>query len=166
MRAFVSSFLVAVLLTVSFPYPAQAQQNAWQPCNPEEKAALRLVMPGYVDRYKNISDRIGPIDLDDFELGTDDVDELIGDMHDLQVEWWQYVDPDLPHCVLAIELSSTMGRLFDETLIALLLLDTGYYSFADWHADPILELSADLAGLLNELNEPVAYYPTVRGAGP
>ena len=120
-------------------------------CTPLQVSSLRGILAEYVDAYTGISDRIGPMTLEDFAAHTDEVDELIADMHELQLQWRREGEPQMPDCVLAVDIGAALGRLFDESLIAVLLLDAGYRSFAEWHADPISELADELGRLLKNV---------------
>lgn len=57
----------------------------------------------------------------------------------------------MPDRALAADVSLTLGRLLDEMLISMLLLNAGYASFANWHADPMLELADDLVWSVRQL---------------
>jgi len=73
---------------------------------------------------------------------------LAADLHELQLKWFTEGEPVLPRCAVAVEMGHMLGRLLDETLIAVLLLDAGHTSFADWHADPIEALSTSIWSFL------------------
>jgi hypothetical protein len=136
-------------------------------CTTTQLYLVRTILPEYLDAYTEISDPISPVTPDEFAEHTDEVDELIADMHEMQLQWRREGEGEMPDCLLAADISSTLGRLFDETLISMLLLDAVYMSFADWHADPILErllrlLDSEMAGSSVEARNP---FPEKNGPG-
>lgn len=89
-------------------------------CSEAQLAAMRVLLPEYIDGYRAISDRMGPITVEDFAAHTDEVDELIADMHELQLQWRREGEGQIPDCVLSADISMRLGRLLDETLISFL----------------------------------------------
>ena len=151
MRAGVVVFVCLLLIAFATHSYAQIDDSAIPVCGPEETQTLAEILREYLSLVRGISQQAGLIELDDYSNHTDAVDQLITDMNNLQIQWREKGEPQLPRCALAVNAGTEMGGLLDEMLIAFLLLDADYAMFADWHADPIYERSADLWTLLEQL---------------
>ena len=142
-------FIFVATLSIGWVSPPRTTGDVIPSCTGQQVTLVRSVLSDYMSAYKVISNRVGEISLDDFVAHSDDVDELIADLHELQLKWFTECESQLPRCAVAVEMSHKLGRLLDETLIAVLLLDAGYNSFADWHANPIEELANSIWSFLD-----------------
>jgi hypothetical protein len=116
---------------------------------------LRAILPDFADRYRALSTRAVAVTIEGFAQHTPDADAVMRDLNQFQLDWWSDGAPALPPCTLAVDAERIVGRLLDETLIALLLMGQ-YPDLADAHADPIFEYGATLNDLMDDLTAPAA----------
>jgi hypothetical protein len=153
--ALLALVLPLTLFSITPTASSQDPPTPLPPCSTDDLAVLRAILPDFAERYRALSDRAVAVTMEGFAQHTPDADAVLRDINQFQMDWWSEGAPALPPCVLAVEAERIVGRLLDETLIALLLM--GHYpDLADAHADPIFEYGAALKDLFHDLTAPAA----------
>lgn len=153
MRVWTAVFVCVLLVVFAAHGYAQIDGSAIPECGSGERYEIAGVLREYRSDIRDISNQSALIDLSEYVDRTEAVDQLLMDMHDLQLRWRHVDEPRLPRCALAVNAGIALGELLDEMLISFLLLDADYVFQADWHANTILELFENLWTLLDELED-------------
>src|SRR5512133_1195024 len=98
MRTLIGIVSCILMVFISTRSSAQLDDSAIPACSPAELRTVDVILRDYLDEYAIISHRVGEVTADDFSQHAAVVDELIIDLNELQLQWWQEGEPQMPHC--------------------------------------------------------------------
>lgn len=137
--------LLAVVLGLVSSISAQGESGGLPPCSDDEMASIAATFLEFGTGFADLGERI--------QSATEaELPDLTAELNDFQVRWWGEVVPTIPNCSPAADLSLLMGRVVDDSLIALALTQAGYDDLAASHVEQVTALSEELANRVTELS--------------